>query len=237
VITEFKAANTGLLIILLMLLTLVGFYPTYISKFPAFENVTNVHHFHGAMMMAWYSLLLTQPFLIGYKKYKLHRTLGKVSYVIAPLLLYSIYLAGKHEYYGEITFRTNDESVAGLAVDFSSLVAFAVCYMLAVLNVKNPAIHARYMVGTALIIMAPGLMRIIAVYRTFGDIDFPTVVLYSYLICAAIAVWLMTYDLVKSKPYKPYMVATILIIAIYVTYVSRMTDWWLAIGGAITKMF
>jgi hypothetical protein len=85
-----NASTAGVLIIALMLLTLAGFYPTYISKFPTFENVTKVHHFHGAMMMMWVSLLAVQPFLIAYKKYKIHRTLGQVSYVVAPIVLYSI---------------------------------------------------------------------------------------------------------------------------------------------------
>ena len=84
--------NVGFLIIFLMIITLIGFYPTYISKFPSFTDITSIHHFHGAMMMIWFLLLIIQPFLIGYKKYTIHRTLGKLSYVIAPLVLFSIFL-------------------------------------------------------------------------------------------------------------------------------------------------
>lgn len=113
--TDYKKTNAGLVIITLMLLTLAGFYPTYISKFPTFENVTRVQHFHGAMMIIWFLLLATQPFLINYKKYKLHRTLGKASYVIAPIVMYSIFLASRHEYYLDTTNRTEDESLAGVA--------------------------------------------------------------------------------------------------------------------------
>src|SRR6186713_475252 len=89
--TAYSKTNAGFLIVFLMLLTLAGFYPTYISKFPAFENITNVQHFHGAMMMIWFSLLIVQPFLIGYKKHDVHRTLGKLSYVVVPVVLYSIF--------------------------------------------------------------------------------------------------------------------------------------------------
>jgi hypothetical protein len=235
-VTDHKKSNAGFLIIFLMLVTLAGFYPTYISKFPAFENVTNVHHFHGAMMMTWYFLLVIQPFLIRYKKYKIHRMLGKVSYVVAPLVLYSIFLAAQHEYYRDMTYHTKDESLAGLALDITSLVAFAVCYVLAIVNIRNTLIHMRYMIGTVLIIMGPGILRIIAVYEPFGDLKFPTVVLYSYLICASIAVGLIIYDLVNSKPYKPYLTMAF-IIGIYLTYLNRMSDWWLAIAGTIEAIF
>src|SRR6185436_18847354 len=108
--TTYKKSTVGFLIIALMLLTLVGFYPTYISKFPSFEHVTTVQHFHGAMMMLWFSLLVVQPLLISYKKYRIHRILGKISYVIAPLVMYSIFMASKYEYYRDTTNLAADKS-------------------------------------------------------------------------------------------------------------------------------
>ena len=220
-----------------MLLTLAGFYPTYISKFPAFERVTNVQHFHGAMMMIWFSLLIVQPFLIGYKKHDVHRTLGKLSYVVVPVVLYSIFLAAQHEYYRDRTRLTENESLAGLSLDISSLIAFGVCYVLAIISRRNTSLHMRYMIGTALIIMGPGIMRIIAVYDVFGDISFPTVVLYTYLICAGIGVGLLAYDLTQGKPYKPYLVAVGLTVGIYLIYLNRMSAWWLAVAGVIASVF
>ena len=235
--TDPKKNNAGFLIVALMLLTLVGFYPTYFRKFPVFENVTTVQHFHGAMMMIWFSLLVVQPFLIRYKKYKIHRTLGKVSYVIAPLVLYSIFLASQHEYYRDTLDLTENKSLAGLALDMTSLVAFGICYILAIVNRKNTPLHMRYMVGTALIIMGPGIMRIIAVYEIFGDIRFPTVVLYTYIICVVIGIGLIAYDLMKNNPYKPYLVTLGLTVGIYLTYLNRMSDWWQTIAGAIAGLF
>ena len=236
-ITDQRKTNAEFLITALMLLTLIGFYPTYISKFPAFEHVTTVHHFHGAMMMLWFALLVAQPFLISYKQYKIHRALGKVSYVVAPLVMYSIFLASQHEYYRDIEELPENKSLAGLSLDITSLVAFGVCYALAVINRKNTPLHMRYMVGTALIIMGPGIMRIIVIYQIFGDISFPTAVLYTYLISLAIGVGLLVYDVMKTKPYKPYLTAVALMTAIYLTYVYRMSDWWQTIAGAIATVF
>jgi len=93
------------------------------------------------------------------------------------------------------------------------------------------------MIGTALIIMGPGIMRIIAVYDVFGDISFPTVVQYSQLICAGIGLGLVVHDLTQSKPYKPYLVAVGLTVGIYLTYLNRMSVWWLAVAGAIASVF
>ena len=231
------ANSAGVLILALMVLTLAGFYPTYISRFPAFENVTNVQHFHGAMMMIWFSMLVVQPFLIAYKKYDLHRALGTLSYVVAPVVLYSIFLASQYEYYRDRTHLTEQESLAGLSLDISSLIAFGVCYVLAIINRKNTPLHMRYMIGTALIIMGPGIMRIIAVYEVFGEISFPRVVQYTELICAGIGVGLVVHDLTQGKPYKPYLVAVGLTGGIYLTYLNRMSAWWLGVAGAIASVF
>ena len=229
--------NVGFLIITLMLLTLIGFYPTYISKFPSFENVTTVQHFHGVMMMLWFLLLVIQPFLIKYNKLALHRILGKASYAIAPLVMYSIFVASKYEYYRDITQGTKEESLAGLALDMTSIIAFGICYILAIINKKITPLHMRYMVGTALIIMAPGIVRIILIYQPFGVINFPTGVLYTFIICLGITLGLLANDLIKRRPYIPYLVVVGLTVGVYLTFVSRFSDWWQWVAGGIAQAF
>jgi hypothetical protein len=146
-------------------------------------------------------------------------------------------LAAQHEYYRDRTQATEDESLAGLSLDITSLMAFGICYVLAIINTNNTPLHMRFMIGTALIIMGPGIMRLIAVYELFGDIRFPTVVLYTYLICAGIGVGLLAYDLTQRKPYQPYLVAVGLTVGIYLTYLNRMSAWWLTVAGGIASVF
>ena len=93
--TQTAIPYRGISLFFIFVLALItwGFYKTYLIFFPSFTGFNNVQHFHGAMMMIWFSLLAVQPFLIAYKKYKIHRTLGKVSYVVAPILLYFDFLS------------------------------------------------------------------------------------------------------------------------------------------------
>ncbi len=163
--------------------------------------------------------------------------MGRLWYVVAPIVLYSIFLAAQYEYYRDLTHLTEDESLAGLSLDITSLIAFGICYVLAIINTNNTPLHMRYMIGTALIIMGPGIMRLIAVYKLFGDITFPTVVLHAFLTSAGIGVGLPAYDLTQSKPYKPYLVVVGLTVGIYLTYLNRMSDWWLAVADAIASVF
>ena len=80
----------GYFLLLLIPLTLVAFYKTYIGQFPNFEDYIDVFiHIHAFISVVWLFMLISQPFLIFRRKFLLHRTIGKLSYVVFPLLILS----------------------------------------------------------------------------------------------------------------------------------------------------
>ncbi len=80
----------GYFFLLLIPLTIAGFYKTYIIQFPNFkENITYFIHVHAFIALAWIGILIVQPFLIVNKKFSLHRKVGKISYIVFPLLVLS----------------------------------------------------------------------------------------------------------------------------------------------------
>src|SRR5258707_13705325 len=89
-----------------------GFYKTYIIFFPSFTGFNNVQHFHGAMMMTWMIILITQPLLIRSGKVTIHRAIGKLSYVIAPLLVVSIFLVSRMVYQRPEPVLSHEEKIA-----------------------------------------------------------------------------------------------------------------------------
>ncbi len=229
--------NSGFLLAGLMILTLIGFYPTYISKFPDFEGVTTIHHFHGAMMMSWFLMLIVQPFLIRYKKFEAHRTLGKISYAVAPLVLYSIFIASKAEYFRDASQDSEEYALGGLALDMTCIAAFAVCYGLAIWHRKFTPHHKRYMIGTALIIMGPGLVRILIIYELLGTWSFEANVMFTSAITIVIALVLISYDLVNGYSPRPYLVTIGLIIGLTVVFSYRYSGPWQAIASTIAATF
>ena len=90
--------NTAIFIILIMIGIQWGFYQTYTSEFPNFKNKTTTIHVHGALLMTWFVLLIVQPLLIHTGRVKLHRTIGKVSYVLGPLIIISLFMIGRSGY-------------------------------------------------------------------------------------------------------------------------------------------
>src|SRR5215218_4254434 len=89
--------NLGYWFLSLILLVVVGFYTTYLTVF--FEPKDLILHVHFVLMALWIAMLITQPFLIKYKKRAAHRLLGKISYVLVPLVLISAFLMIRHGYY------------------------------------------------------------------------------------------------------------------------------------------
>ena len=80
----------GYFLLILIPLTFAGFYKTYIGQFPNFEEkIDSFIHFHAIIASLWILLLIIQPLLILNKKYKVHRTIGKFSFILFPLLILS----------------------------------------------------------------------------------------------------------------------------------------------------
>lgn len=56
--------------------------------FPNFgKNIDVYSHIHAFIASVWVATLIVQPFLIANKKIALHRIIGKLSYLVFPLLI------------------------------------------------------------------------------------------------------------------------------------------------------
>ncbi len=145
----------------LLAILVLGFWKSYFSII--FDGPDSTHHFHGLAMLAWVLLLINQAWLARTKKLQLHRRIGKLSYLLAPLIVISGVLVSFHNIaqFGDplVPFAL---SIFHLGL-YSSLL-FAVLYTLAMVHRKNVQYHARYMITTALVFLVPGLSRTMAIW-------------------------------------------------------------------------
>src|SRR6202012_3749128 len=83
--------NSGYFFLILFAFVLLGFYKTYFGLIPRFDKSTTLLvHFHAAVLTTWVLLLIVQPLLVKYKKLKIHRLLGKLTYFLVPLIVCSM---------------------------------------------------------------------------------------------------------------------------------------------------
>src|SRR5687768_138908 len=92
--------NLGYWFLGLILLAVAGFFTSYLLVI--FQPTVPIIHIHFAFMTVWMMMLVVQPFLIKYKKFAIHRFLGKISYVFVPLVLLSGFLMMRHGYYRDV---------------------------------------------------------------------------------------------------------------------------------------
>ncbi|GAA4414044.1 hypothetical protein GCM10023187_43020 [Nibrella viscosa] len=166
--------NLGYWFLLLIILVLAGFYHTYLSKI--LQPQAAIIHIHFGLMAIWIGMLIAQPFLIKYKKVALHRRVGRISYWVVPLAIFSGFLMLRDTYYRFIADAQQKaaQSLSPLASDelqrqaaaYVSVVVFwlamfATFYTMAILNRKRSAVHARYMVAAALSLLGPTVDRIV----------------------------------------------------------------------------
>ncbi len=128
--------NTAMFIILIIIGVQWGFYQTYTSEFPNFINKTPTIHVHGMLLMLWMVLLIVQPLLISTGRAKLHRTIGKVSYVLGPLIIITMFLVGRGSYGRSIGVIPEKENLATMVLDIRGYLTFAIFWALAMFTKK-----------------------------------------------------------------------------------------------------
>jgi len=148
------------------LFMLWGFWLTYFVKIFNQENYRM--HLHGITLILWCLMLIVQPYLIRTKRRPLHRAVGKFSYFLVPLLVFTTL--------DLLKFRISGGELNTMAYHFMVLVvnalfAFLIFYCLAIYHRKKPTVHARYMICTAFPLFTPITDRIIFIF-------FPPVVPY-----------------------------------------------------------
>lgn len=226
--------NVSFFIMAILAVVVWGFYRTYFGLFPTFKGIGNVQHFHGLMMLLWFGLLISQPLLISYNKRELHRTIGKSSYLLAPLILISIFLVARMGYLRSESVIPHPVNVGGLALNIPAIAGFAIIYLLAMINKTNSAFHMRYMIATGVMMIGPGVGRAVIIY---GGRPFPQGVEVALLVTDALCALLLLIDIIKKKPYKPYLISLTIFIAMHLCWEFRMAGWWQTFAEKFAQLF
>jgi hypothetical protein len=136
--------------IAMALIVFVGFARTYYlaGLFGAKPLPALVVHVHGAVFTSWFVLLVTQTLLVGTGHARLHRRLGVLGLVLAPLMIVLGAIVAD-----EMLHRTahlpHFDSALIFAVALSEITGFGVPIFFAFRFRRTPAVHKRLiLIGT-----------------------------------------------------------------------------------------
>ncbi len=221
---KFLQNNIGFFFIGVLIVTLLGFYPSYFAHFPRLEGFSWAYHFHAFFATLWIVMLITQAFLIRRKNFDLHRKIGTASYFVIPFLLFSFFLMAKAMYFKSININhlSEPEALAGLSKSgLRDILYMIILYSLAILYKKRTSWHLRFFTCSGLMILGPGLGRF-----AFGNFrpEVAGATMGVFLLLIPI-IWLII-DIVKKKSPVPLLIfIAITISAIYMDGCGH-SAWW-----------
>jgi len=141
----------------LLALTALAFWPTYLSRLASNTAYTHLHAFTATF---WILLLIAQPSAVRSGNLAWHRTVGQVSYGLAPLLVLTVILLAHSRIAGLGAAEFAGQSYV-LYLQLSLATMFALCYAMAMVNRRTTALHARFMVCTAFPLIDPVVVRLL----------------------------------------------------------------------------
>ena len=187
--------NLGYFLLLLIPLTFAGFYKTYFAQFPDFDdNIDFYIHLHALIASIWILMLIAQPILIRNKNFKLHRTIGRLSYIVFPLLILS--------FLPQMIKIVQSGNTNNLFFPLADCLLLILFYSLAIYNRKNRPKHMRYMIGLALVFLGPTIGRIGPILLGWSELVTQNV---QYLLIYVILSGLIYYDSTRKYKFDPYL--------------------------------
>ncbi len=146
--------------VFVVLISLAGFFNSYLKFFPDFRKFPFAIHIHFLAFVIWFLLLVTQPILIKRKKISIHRKIGKLSYFIAPVLVITIFILANNQISREIKLPENNAAVTAF-IALIDIVLFSLFYIIAMTKSKNIRWHVAFLIAATLVVLNPGLSRLL----------------------------------------------------------------------------
>jgi len=224
--------NIGYFFITVLLISILGFYPSYFKKFPVFEGLNIAHHVHGLLATLWILMLIAQAFLIRARKYALHRIVGKSSYVLMFLLLLSIYWVSRVGYYRNIQTMSEVDALAQLTNGIPDMFYIGTLYVLGMVYKKKTDWHLRFFALSGVLILLPGLGRYVG---GFLAIPPPLSIILTLSITVGIPLVWLIFDICNKKSPIPIFIFLAIFFTGTFVLMSGQADWWQAIAGWLVR--
>lgn len=162
------------------------------------------------------------------KQYALHRLIGKVAYVVMPLLLISLFLVARAGYYRNIKVMSEGDTLAGLTNGLPDILFLDILFTLGMIYHKRPAWQLQFLTSMGLMILGPGLGRFLII---FCGLPFVVAIPLLVGLTKGVALVWMVIDIWYKKSAFPMSVFVSMGILALVVAISNHSAWWQGFAG------
>lgn len=212
-----------------------GFAPTFWGPIASGGFTADpVIHLHGALYSAWTLFFLWQAVLIARSRRRNHRSWGMAGISLATAMVFSGVIAAINSMHIAETMGLGDAGRRFSIVSLTAALLFGFTVTAAIVSVRNPEAHKRWMlVAMVPLMQAPvgRLLRPIFAADISGPppafVKVPAALLVDLLILAAIV-----YDWrTRGKPHQVYVIGGAVVVTTQLLRVpASNTDAWMAIA-------
>ena len=215
-----------LYVMALLVSTFVAFWPSYLSVLP---EAKLAHHFHAASSVLWTVLVIVQTWSIHHDRWALHRTAGLAVFLLFPFFLIAGLWVIHVETVPLAADLTDPENVVIAQFGFFDPLAnigFAVLFWGGLRYRYKVQLHARYMLGTVMFVVAPVIWRLLRFVPMLSEDRFSFDVPYAIANAAACAIALA---LCRQAPRhgRPWLIVAAIIAAQGILFltVGKLPAW------------
>lgn len=145
------------------IIIIIGFTPQY---FMTWLSEPWGYHLHALSAMAWYALMVSQPYLATHGKLGSHRLWGMVGIFLAGAVVFSaLSIVPTNVYFGAIGgFEPVLPAAFFYGLVFTEslqILGFGLAVIMAIINAKDTEQHAIWMLSTLFFGLMPGWVRLI----------------------------------------------------------------------------
>jgi hypothetical protein len=216
-----------LFVLALLVLTFVAFWPSYLS---VLTEANLAHHYHAASSVLWTLLAALQSWTIHNDRWALHRAAGLSVFLLFPFFL----VAGVWVIHVEtVTLGAGLTDPDNLTLaqfgffDPLANIGFAILFWGGLRYRYKVHLHARYMLGTVMFVVAPVIWRLLRNYAPgLGEDSVPFDVPFAIGNAAAFAIAIALYRQ-APKHGRPWLIVAGIIAAQAILFLTagRMPSW------------
>lgn len=208
---------------LAFIIVIIGFWSSFFTQL---GSTKFGHLIHGISATLWMLVPVVQAWLIRHERHSLHRTIGKISLLLVPIVFFSgLYVVRFMVLREPILTQLGAKFVL---LDVGSMIFFVSAIALAIKNIYkwNIELHSQWMTCSMLIVLEPAIERVFA-YLILGNNNFEMALTLAMITVEIIVAVVILIDWYGTNQFsRPYLIlfAFLLILHFLIETLGKMSS-------------